>query len=326
MEPEAAPEPKKKPRVPLWLKTLLKVSFSAAVIAWFAYAVDVEQLKLFKENASWPLVGLVFVIGVLRGPVGGWRFQMLLRPIKRVAVTTLTKHLFIGMIYNNFLPSSVGGDAVRVILLEKYGVTKTDSATLIFVERIQGLWALWLMAGIAAPFAGLTGTPVLLVWGCFGLTFGLSAIGIAFILKAPDRWLLHWILQRAREAWRKVLKSPREFFLALFGSALFQVSAVFLTWLVGYAFGVDIPPAGFIAVVPLIWLATLIPISFGGVGLREAAAVYLFGHLGVSMEGSLVLALGNYLTILIPGAVGVGVQVFDWARRRRGDGENRADP
>ena len=310
MEAEPA-EPEKRARVPGWLKAVLKIAFSAGVLGWFAWAIDLEKLELFVANASWPLMGGVALICVLRVFVGGWRFHLLLRPLARVPISTLSAHIFVGFIYNNFLPSAVGGDAVRVLLLDKEapGVTKTESATLIFVERIQGLWALWLMGAIAAPFAGLAPAPAAMVWTCVGLTFGLSALGILLILKAPDR--------RFRDAWRAVLTSPRDFLLALLGSWLFQWSAVFVTWLVARAFGIDLPQAAFYALIPLVYLATLAPISFGGVGLREAASVYLFGTLGVSMEASLILALGNYLTLLIPGAVGVGVQLAGWIRGRR---------
>ena len=70
------------------------------------------------------------------------------------------------------------------------------------------------------------------------------------------------------------------------------------------AFGIEISFSACVALVPLVWLITLLPVSIGGIGLREASFALLLGTVGIGTEESLLISLGTYAALLVSGAVG----------------------
>ena len=92
--------------------------------------------------------------------------------------------------------------------------------------------------------------------------------------------------------------------LALAASFPFQLLSIAVTWLVARAFGIDVSFGLCSALVPLVWFFTMIPVSLGGVGLREVAFVYLFGSMGAPDEAGLLLSLGTYFALVMVGLVG----------------------
>ncbi len=85
-----------------------------------------------------------------------------------------------------------------------------------------------------------------------------------------------------------------------------------LTAVIGWAFGLHVPFVYFLVIVPTIFLLIMLPISIGGLGVREAAYVYLFGLVGVAPEAALGLAIVNYLLRLLSVLTGA------WVYARRG--------
>lgn len=110
---------------------------------------------------------------------------------------------------------------------------------------------------------------------------------------------------------------PGTLLVAFILSILFQIASIALSWVVALAFGIDVSFIACLALVPLVWLVTLLPISLGGIGLREASFAYLFGTIGIGAEASLVISLGTFAALVMTGSVGAGL-VFRNAVLRRG--------
>ena len=87
-------------------------------------------------------------------------------------------------------------------------------------------------------------------------------------------------------------------------SLVLQVASIAVSWVVARALAIEVSLWAFIAVVPLVWLVTMLPISIGGIGLREASFAYFLGTVGVSAEASLLISLGTFGSLLLNGAVG----------------------
>jgi glycosyltransferase 2 family protein len=290
----------------------LKALFSAAVLGYFAVSVDLAQVGGFLQRAAPSLVAAVCLLSLLRVAVGAWRFGVLLEPRAKVPLGALTRHCFIGCTFNQLLPTAIGGDALRVILLDReYGVPKTEGAVYMLVERLLGLAVLWAMGAALAPFAGLPTELLGLVYGATAATVIGIGGGIGVVRAVPVARLRFAVAMRAAEAVRFIGRHPRALAWALLGSLGFQFLNVFVSFLIAESMSLGIPVAVFFSLVPLVYLATLVPISFGGVGLREISFVYLFGFLDVPAEASLIIALGTYLSLMIPAAVGA---LFHWRR------------
>lgn len=107
---------------------------------------------------------------------------------------------------------------------------------------------------------------------------------------------------------------PRRLARTLGASLVYQVAAVGTTILVGHAVELPVPALTILALTPLVWLVTVLPISVGGLGVREAGFVAVFGFAGVSPESAAILSLGTYAGLVAVGLVGGAF--FTWQRTR----------
>src|SRR5207245_9981689 len=100
--------------------------------------------KLHSADAALLLLALgLFVFGVFLRAFR-WRALLSDRGL-HVPVVVLTQLYFIGQFFNTLLPTGFGGDVVRVVELARYGVSKSDSLSTVFLDRLSGLMAVFLM-------------------------------------------------------------------------------------------------------------------------------------------------------------------------------------
>jgi uncharacterized membrane protein YbhN (UPF0104 family) len=219
--------------------------------------------------------------------------------------------MFIGIFFNQVLPTSFGGDALRMWHAFRAGV-RHDAAILgVLLERISGLIGLTLMvaAGVWYLRAALDDS-----WLRWALLAALPAtLAATALLMALDRVPGRWRRWRALGDFLRVSGDLRRIVLApRFALPLLALSLVAnaLPALAVYAFavGLDLPVSALdcLALVPAAILAMLIPISFAGWGLREAAMVVLFGYIGLAGNAALALSIAFGLALVaasLPGCI-----------------------
>jgi glycosyltransferase 2 family protein len=298
-----------------WLVLFLKLAATAGVLGFFIHTIDGAELLDVAAGAQvWPLV-LAASLSLSRMLLAAKRLQVLLDAHTRLPLLRLLRHCFIGMFFNQLFPTAVGGDAVRVLLLRREGgIPMEEGAVFVLVDRVLALCALAAIALVAAPFAGL---PPDIVWlpvvtGAAVLVGGATLAGLGragLFNRLPGE-----LLRRAAAALALLLRLPRALLGAAALSMAFQGLAIFETWLIAVSLGVSLSLAAALALVPLVYIATVLPLSFGGVGVRELAFVMLFVPLGIAEEASLALALGSFASLALPGVVGGAL----WLVRPRG--------
>jgi hypothetical protein len=219
-------------------------------------------------------------------------------------VRTLARQYFVAAYFGTLLPTAIGGDAVRLFMLAECGLPKQEGAVNILIERSIGSLALVLLAFVGVlAFPVPSGIRLLVIVLAVGMTIagGCLLAGRQAFERIAQR---HPALKRAMQALSLLAGHPGTLFTALILSLLFQLTAVALSWVVALAFEIDVSFLACLALVPLVWLVTLLPISIGGIGVREASFVYLFGAIGISSEESLVVSLGTFAALILTGAVG----------------------
>jgi hypothetical protein len=285
---------------------------SLGLLAFVLRAIGLERIgRVALEADPGPLVialGLFFVGVVVRA----FRWRALLVALGlQIPLGRLVYLYFLGTFFNMFLPTGFGGDVVRVVELSQEADPTLVTGTVI-VDRLTGLLMLFALALLALPFTvGLLPTEV---W----LTIGLLAAGglVAGVLVLQGRWLrrvTRWlpgplsltgvgVLARIYDAvtacgWRAVGA-------ALFFSLIFNVLLVLENYLVALAVGIDLSLAYFFLLVPLFSLTLMLPISFGGLGVREGLAVLLLGQVGVDEAQAVAYSLGVYAIARVTGLFG----------------------
>jgi uncharacterized membrane protein YbhN (UPF0104 family) len=225
----------------------------------------------------------------------------------------------VGAYFSMFLPSSIGGDGVRILMLKAAGVVAARGTSLVATERVLGAFSL-LGVSMAASFAAPLPTMLRLTLAAsvVGATLGLVVLR-ALSSRLTPKWPP---LAMAIETARSAVAADRVV-SALALSFVYQIATVGVTMTVNQVLGLGVPPVMILALAPLAWFATMLPISVGGLGVREAAFVLVFAWGGVERERALLLSLGTYAGLAAIGAV--GALWFTWDRVR-GTAAGQAQP
>ena len=230
----------------------------------------------------------------------------------------LTGSFLVATFFNNFLPSNIGGDVIRIADTARPAGSKTLATSVVLVDRGIGLLGLVLLAAVAGSVVGDTGAspvPASLLWAGF---FG-STLAAAPALLAPT-WVIRLLgpLRRLNPEWvgsrldriAGVLENFRQAPIALIGcfagAVLVQAILVGFYAAIAHGIGIAVSPWHMAVLVPVSFLVQMLPLSVNGFGLREATFSFYFTRLGLPIEAALVISLlgaGLVMLFSLTGAV-----------------------
>ncbi|MCK4828596.1 flippase-like domain-containing protein, partial [bacterium] len=122
---------------------VVKLAISAGLLFYLFSIVDVPAMGKALSNATIPYIVLTLLIMVLSVVLSCYKWQALLKIDQiKSSLAELIHYYLIGIYFNNFLPTSIGGDAVRVYMLSKRKGYTAAALTSVYVERVSGLVAL----------------------------------------------------------------------------------------------------------------------------------------------------------------------------------------
>ncbi len=297
----------------------VKVAISLALLAYLFSITDLRALEGRVRTADLlDLLGAVLCF-VLMLALATWRWSMLLGALgARARVGHLAASYLVATFFNNFLPSNIGGDIVRVRDSSRLTGSTATSLAVVGIDRILGFGALYLLAAVAWVLApptvrGLAGARVVLL-GLAGL-FGFLAY--IFFRPGTARWLMSVsrlssialaqeqfeVVQGAVHAYRSRL---RTIWAAGLASLLLQALVVLYYLAIARSLGIPLPAGAAFLMVPLCSLLQAVPISFNGWGLREGLFIVYFAQVGLPRESALAFSLvgaGLLVLLSLSGAV-----------------------
>ena len=320
---------------------VLKIAVTVALYAVVFYTIDLAALSARLRTVELGWVAL----GVVAYAAGQWlsayKWWLMLRPVSLVVpYLRMVSFYFIGMFFNIFLPTIVGGDAVKAILLARETGAPARATMSVFMERNAGLFALLSIATVAAWFAppvqvlGLSLLPLtLLLWT--GFIAANAVIANRHAYRLVDYLIALTPLSRLRSRATSLYdalvpyRTARGVVSASIGlSFVFQATVILVVFLNANALAQHVPVSALAVFVPLISLAGMLPVSVNGLGIREALYLLLFGRIGIPSDVAVSLALlyfGVTLTASLPGGVLYAVQRGPrhlFRQRATGDGES----
>ena len=280
----------------------LKVGLSLAVLAALAWWVDLGAVWAQLRAADPWLVSAALFCLLLSYGVSGLRWALIARGLGlEVSARRKVEIVFVGAFCSLFLPSIIGGDVVRGVLLAKgegrRGVGVEAGASVI-LDRINGLYAL--VAVVTLCLLAFDWPP--LVWmGWSALVIGMVVVMVGWPwlhrrLPAKLGWLVRLPLEGAafRRAWLRSLPL----------SLMVQVLMVQIHFLLGGALGMSMAWTAYGVMVGLVALMAMVPISLNGFGIRESGYVGFVLYFGGSeAQGGALAALWLVLISLaaLPG-------------------------
>jgi glycosyltransferase 2 family protein len=309
------------------LGTALRVAVSAALVAWILREAPLHEVLAAFRSADLRLVLLALALN----PFGYWssvsRWRLLLRSQGgNASFGFLVRSFLVGVFFNNLLPSTIGGDAIRAVDTARSGVSRTAAVAIVFVDRFIGLLALMLFATVGILVSGrLTErVPALYAWVAAGaVAMGLLAC-LLFLPSVRAAVFLERLALRLPGRWRGLFGKASTAFLAFQGkgsvlarafgwSLVLQTLVVLNGWLLAKALHVPISLPYFFLIVPLAVFVMMVPVSINAIGVREGVWAFFFAAFGVAGARAVALAWLDYGLVLLQALLGGAI--WAWGRR-----------
>ena len=290
------------------IKFLLRVVATVLILVLIMRSINAAQVWQVLKKTRLDYLAAALMLQFGSTAISAYRWQMIMQNLHfGQNFAFYWRSYFKGMFFNQGLPTSIGGDAVRMLDVASRGFRKRDALYGVMVDRIIGLGALMsltLLAYLLNPdvLPKQVHRPILLIISTGALGF-FSIFFIKYFTwlnRFPKLAFISIIAARLHQA----LSSQR--FLLVVASLLIPILALLGFFATGWALGLRVSLMTYFAIVPPALVLTVVPISVAGWGVREGALVGLFSLIGADKTAVLMMSLLYGLTLIIvslPGLV-----------------------
>jgi glycosyltransferase 2 family protein len=307
------------------LLSTIKILISAALLYLALRKVNLSELGSRIDVASLGWIGMAITVTFLQIFVGVLRWREISAECGApLATKQAMRFNLIGTFFNQTLPSSIGGDAVRLWLVARSGAGWRAATYSIFVDRAIGLIALAVIIVASLPWSyslirDSHGRSALLF-----VDFAALAGGMGFLVlgRLPWPWLKRWWgthhLYACSVIANRVIFSRERGPKVVVLSLLVHVLAVVIAWCVVQSISAPVVFSQIFQLVPPVMLITMLPISIAGWGVREATMGLAFGYAGLAANEGVNISLLFGAVSFIVGAFGGLVWVFSAEKAAQG--------
>jgi hypothetical protein len=304
-------------------QTLLKLLVSAGLLAILFSRTDSQQLvdKALGVSPAWLGVALVLYLVMLVASVWRWR-QLLQSQAVEVPTGRLLNSYLVATFFNNFLPSNIGGDVIRIRDTVSAAGSRTLATTIVLIDRAMGLLGLLAVAALATSTLGAGPRPAVaapvMFWaptllGATILTGLVAWPGTVRALLTPLGWFQSaWVdlrVDRLVTMFSMFRRRPAGVFNCFVGAVVVQVVLVAFYMAVAVAAHIPVSFGHLAVLVPVSFLIQMLPLSMNGFGVREATFAYYFQALHLPTESALLLSLLGAATIMVFSLTGAAAYV-----------------
>ncbi len=281
----------------VWRLRILGTLASVALLAWLMARQDWGALLAYARGlpAMSLALGLALIAGSQLCNIGRWLALLRGQEIA-MGYFQAARLAFAGLFASNFLPSTIGGDVVRIVGASRAAASRLSGAATVVMDRAVSVFGMLFLLPFSAPLVG-------------GLLGGGRALaGAAAAVAAPAGWL-RGLRTRARATLEPWARRPGALALALGASWAGVLCYLLAVWSVARGLAIDVSLSQVAGATGLTYLMTLIPISINGFGVREAGILALYVQMGATPEQASALALitrGLMMFVSLPGAAWLG--------------------
>ncbi len=284
------------------LSLFFRIAASLGLIALMLSCLDTENMWRFLRRADLGLVLLTLVTVLIDRSFMAARWIWLLEALGiHASRVRVVKIFFLSTFFGSFLPSGVGGEAVRAVSFSRLTDRGVESVASVAMDRLLGMLSM-LLTGLVSltVFYRVYPHPALLA---SVLGFSVAAVsGMAVLLSSRlhervRRWLASsdhgWrrAVVRMLEALARYRNRPGTLLWVLAFSVGVQLLRILQAYLLSEAMSLGTPLLYFFCFIPPILLVTMLPISVGGWGTANLAYIALFSQVGMDPDGAFVLSV-----------------------------------
>lgn len=300
------------------IKGVLKIVVSLGMLAILLLKLDWQHVLERAGNLAWWTLPLATAVQILVWGIANTRWWLLIR-VHGLGHTfgELCKVTYIGAFFNNLLPSSTGGDLFRMYYVYRQGHGAAAAVSPIATERVVGLIC---MVGLATATIFQFSDDTQFFHALRTVLFWLlacGAAGLAVVSYPRTYYIFHRFFERwsrfklmagllgITEATHTYLSRPYLLLWLVLISLLLQGLQIVIFLILGAGVDASLAPTQYLFIVPVIMVAASIPVTVGGLGVREAAAVTLFTAAGMAQDNAAAVSLLFIPVLLISGLPGL---------------------
>jgi uncharacterized protein (TIRG00374 family) len=285
------------------------VSFSLLATLWIGFGGASVVPSL--EHLPWSQTVAAVLLLAAQAPVLALRWLRIVQVLGgRTGFGFLVRVTWQGLFFNQAMPASIGGDVIRSWESYRGGLGLRTAINSVLLDRMTGLLTLVLMVACALPY----------LWGRLEDTGALRVLLAALFPLCVGAFFVLLLLQRAPQSFRglpvarhllalsadfrRLVLAPKAAFELILLGVLSNLLALGAAYAIGIGLGLQIAFLDYVALVPVAILATIVPISVAGWGVREGAMVLLFAVVGADPQTTMMLSVVFGIALVIAGLPG----------------------
>lgn len=292
------------------LSFLVKAAISALLLYLSLRRVNLESVGQRLGGLDWGWIALILLLLCVQIPLLALRWREIAAICgSKLPLAKALRYSFIGMFFSQVLPSTVGGDAVRIWLMARGGTEWPVAIYSVLIDRVVGVSALAALVVACLPWTfNLVHDPAaraalaLIGFGALGAALVFLGLGLQHLRAVERWWLTRHLAAAARLAWRLCRSAASVRVAALSFAIHFMTVAVAWGAAMAAHATVDFVQVLFL-VLPVI-LVTTVPVSIAGWGVRESAMVLAFSYAGLAESDGLIVSILFGAATLGVGAIG----------------------
>ncbi len=293
-------------------KTIIKILFSLGLLSYLVYLAEPQKIFIILSRI-WSGGNFVFLVlaifsFIIALIIYAWRWQVLLKGYNiKINLFILFRFYLIGLYFNNFLPTGIGGDITRIYNLIQIAGDRTTGFASVMIERMLGITStliltlfslIWLLSSFGTNRIlylnlGLLCLILLFFYLVFNRKYPES---FANTIKKIQIFKLGERIDKLFDAIRYFQDKKIIYVQVILISLMAQALVILMHYFLVLALNLDISFLYLLLVVPITFLLTMLP-SINGLGVRDGGFVFLLAKKGISTAGALSLSL---LAIIIP--------------------------
>ena len=289
----------------------LKAIVSTGLLWILLTRVDVSRLWSIASQASpiWLGAALALYLAMVLSSAVRWGVLLRAQHV-RLPFSFLTQSFLVATFFNNFLPSNIGGDVIRITDTARAAGSKTLATTVVLIDRGIGLLGLALMAATGASLvqrmAGPVGPGLLWVGFGIGALIATPALlmpeSVARLLQPLRVFHQEWVDERIgklTDALTRFKETPAALAICFLGAVVVQAILVLFYVAIARSMQIPIGFAELAVIVPVSFIVQMVPLSVNGFGVREATFGFYFTRLGLPLESALLVSFVGAALIML---------------------------
>ncbi len=291
------------------IKLLIRVLVTLSIFLLILRSINIQQVWETLKQVKLDLLAAALMVQFGSTTVSAYRWQLIMQNLHfGQSFSFYWRSYFKAMFFNQGLPTSIGGDAVRVLDMASQGFRKRDALYGIVLDRVLGLAALMFLNLLAYVF-----NPDLLPVQVYHVTLVLVATGAIAVVFVVSLKYLPWLDRYPKLSIVKAISARlHQAFLfnrvlLLISSLLIPLLAMLVFYITGWALSLQYDLVTYFVIVPPAIYLTIIPISLAGWGVREGALVGLFSLIGADKSAILAMSIIYGFTLIIVSLPGLAI-------------------